>query len=514
MRSGKRGRPWLLAVAAALLCAAAVPIQAQAQEPPPLPPGLGGERPADEAEVREEEGTGPGIEVQGFVELRAGARLQEDPHEDAASLGELRLQTTAQRAWPRVTLRATADLLFDALEEEHDIRLERGQGALDLREAWVFWRATPALEVKAGRQVLTWGTGDLVFINDLFPKDWQSFFLGRDPEYLKAPSDAIKASVYGRAANLDLVYSPRFDPDRYLDGSRLSFFHPGLGRLAGEDAVLRACEEISARSEGVIRAPLARRGDAGVAGPTSRSRNAARGDAGAPAVGPESSSQALCARVPDRWLRDDELALRLYRSLGPYELAFYGYRGFWKSPAGADPEGGEATFPGLAVLGASVRGPVGPGIGSLEAGWLDSRDDPRGDDPAVRNGELRLLAGYEASPRRDLTLGFQYYLEHMRDHAAHRASLPQGRPAADRDHHVLTARITRLARRQDLTLSLFLFYSPSDRDAYLRPRVSYRLSDAWSVLAGANLFLGEEESTFFGQLENNGNLFAGARYGF
>ncbi|MFW6031595.1 MAG: hypothetical protein ACOC9T_03300, partial [Myxococcota bacterium] len=32
------------------------------------------------------------------------------------------------------------------------------------------------------------GTGDLVFLNDLFPKDWRSFLLGRDLDYLKAPS--------------------------------------------------------------------------------------------------------------------------------------------------------------------------------------------------------------------------------------------------------------------------------------------------------------------------------------
>jgi hypothetical protein len=73
-------------------------------------------------------------------------------------------------------------------------------------------------------------------------------------------------------------------------------------------AELRACEEISARSEGVIRAPVARRGDAGVAGSTSRRRNAARGDSGAPAVGPEIPSQALSAvgstsYLPERSLR-------------------------------------------------------------------------------------------------------------------------------------------------------------------------------------------------------------------
>ena len=48
---------------------------------------------------------------------------------------------------------------------------------------------------------------------------------------------------------------------------------------------LRARELIAGRREHVIRARLARRGDAGIAGPMSRSRNAARRDAGACAAG-------------------------------------------------------------------------------------------------------------------------------------------------------------------------------------------------------------------------------------
>ena len=50
--------------------------------------------------------------------------------------------------------------------------------------------------------------GDLLFINDLFPKDWVSFFVGRDDEYLKAPSDSLKASFFNELFNLDFVYTP------------------------------------------------------------------------------------------------------------------------------------------------------------------------------------------------------------------------------------------------------------------------------------------------------------------
>jgi hypothetical protein len=37
--------------------------------------------------------------------------------------------------------------------------------------------------------IITWGVGDLLFINDVFPKDWESFFSGRPPEYLKLGVD-------------------------------------------------------------------------------------------------------------------------------------------------------------------------------------------------------------------------------------------------------------------------------------------------------------------------------------
>lgn len=45
----------------------------------------------------------------------------------------------------------------------------------DIRSLNVAFRPSDVLDVKIGRMVSTWGTGDLVFINDMFPKDWQSF---------------------------------------------------------------------------------------------------------------------------------------------------------------------------------------------------------------------------------------------------------------------------------------------------------------------------------------------------
>lgn len=471
-----------LLAAVALLWAGAVFGAAWAEEPelpagleapsvaPELPAGLeeGGEPdlplgllgpPAKSPEAEEAVVQALPFELTGFWEARGGVRVQDDKHERDASIAETRLQLEADKDVANVSLRATADLVLDGLADRHAVNPETGVGFIDLREANLVSSLAANVDLKAGRQILTWGTGDLLFINDLFPKDWNAFFIGRDEEYLKVPSDAVKLSAFTDWANLDVVYTPRFDADRFIDGRRVSFFDSARGRIVGRDAVVQ----------------------------TDR---------------------------PATWFEDDEWAARLYRNLAGYELALYAYDGFWKSPGGSDPITGRATFPRLSVYGGSARGIVGDGIAHAELGYFDSREDRAGDDPFVNNSELRILLGYEQEIAMNLTLGGQYYLEHMLDHEAFVRTLPVGAPAQDENRHVLTGRLTWLARKQTLEWSLFVFYSPSDRDAYLRPEVTYDLTDQWTVELGGNYFLGADDNTFFGQFEDNNNAYAALRYGF
>jgi hypothetical protein len=219
----------------------------------------------------------------------------------------------------------------------------------------------------------------------------------------------------------------------------------------------------------------------------------------------------LSVDLPDEPYDDDEIAARIYGNVGSYEIAGYGYSGFWKSPSGFDPLTMQATLPPLDVWGASVRGPLGPGIGNVEVGYYDSRDDPRGGDPNVNNSEARLLVGYELELARELTGGFQYYLEHMLDHDRYLESLSGGEPR-DENRHVLTTRITKLLKSQTLIPSIFVYYSPSDRDGYLRPNLVIKRSDHQTVEFGANLFFGRDDFTFFGQFENSSNVYGSIRF--
>lgn len=388
------------------------------------------------------------LEINGFVETRAGMRTGSDPDQKDFSIAETRMQLELFTCTENMDFKYKGDLRLDGV---------RNQVGYETREAWVFSRPSDSIDIKVGTQVLTWGTGGLVFLNDLFPKDWQSFFIGRDAEYLKAPSNSAKVGLFSDFANLDLVYTPQFNPDKFINGEYVSYWDPTRGeRLGHEDT--------------------------------------------------------LAVDAPQTWFQDDEFAARLYRNIGSYELALYAYRGFWKTPEGMT-GAGKATFPEMNAYGGSARGQIGPGIGNVEFSYYHSPESRGGENIAVRNSEMRYLVGYTQELWADFNAGVQYYVEHKLDYDEYQERTPAAKQK-DEFRHVLTFQLTQLLMNQNLTLALDAYYSPSDQDAYLRPNVQYKVSDRTTVGIGANVFLGEHADTFFGQFENNTNIYTSLRYSF
>ncbi|WP_156820460.1 DUF1302 domain-containing protein [Thioalkalivibrio thiocyanodenitrificans] len=388
--------------------------------------------------------------LHGFVEGAAGMRTRHQPLISGdASLGELRLQLEAIYRGDRVTWRFKADGIADRVEDSLDG---------ELREANVSLPLGGQFDLRLGRQVLTWGTGDLLFLNDLFPKDWPSFLIGRDDDYLKVPSDALRLVWFSEHASLDAVWTPVFEPDRFVDGTRVAYFDKVRGEMVAAPPRLHAYE-------------------------------------------------------PPRTFSNGELALRVHGLVGATEWALYGYRGFFGQPTAFDPGRGRPTFARLNAYGSSLRGPLGGGLYNLELAWYDSVDDRRGDNPDIPNSELRLLAGYEREMATNLTLGGQYYLEWIQNHDRLRPAWPFD-PALrpDEYRHLVTLRLTYRMLRDNLVLSLMNFYSPSDEDYFLRPTIEYRHSDRLRVSGGAHFFGGTGRQTFYGQFRDDSSIFLRVRY--
>jgi hypothetical protein len=386
----------------------------------------------------------------GFLEAGLGTRLSRDPQiAGRNTLEELRGRIESDWTISKAVLALKADGGYDGIER---------QGFGELRDLTISLTVGRSLDVKIGHQVQTWGTGDLVFLNDLFPKDFVSFFAGRDDEYLKAPGSAIRLTRFASLFNVDFVWTPVFEPDNYLTGERFSFFSP----LAGTN------------------------------------------------VAP---SPPLSAIEPDRSLKNGEFALRVFRTIDGREYALYGYRGFSKQPS-ALTENMQATFSPLSVYGASLRRPAGPGLLNGEVAWYDSRDDRDGTDSLTPNSQVRVLAGFEWEAARNFTVGLQYYVEWTLDHDELIATSPSPQFLPDEFRQLLTNRLTYRTGRDRYIWSLFTFLSPTDRDIYLRPQATLRYSDSWTLSVGANLFAGSDNHTFFGQFEDASNAYVRFRYNY
>ncbi|MGB8330273.1 MAG: hypothetical protein WCE62_09105 [Polyangiales bacterium] len=394
------------------------------------------------------------FELGGFVEGLTGVRVvPSSASANEFTAGEARFRLNLDATHEIASARFRGDVFADAVTMSI---------WFDIRDASIFVRGGSWFNVRLGRQVLTWGTGDFLFLNDLFPKDFNSFFIGRADEYLKAPSNAILTTFNIKKVGLDLAWAPIFEPDRYIDGERLSFFDPQSGEIIGD------------RSELTPIGPLR----------------------------------------PDQRLRNGTLHGRLYGSAGAYELAAYGYVGFWLQPNAINLAAMRLTYARLATYGASVRGPLLGGLFNVEAAFYDSLDDWSGTDPTIPNSQFRGLVGYERELFPKFQMGLQYYLEYILKYQELLANSfwPQYEP--DEFRHLLTLRLTQLLVMDNLELSLFVFFSPNELDTYIRPRVTYKIIDPVAIIVGANLIFGRYDYTFFGQLEENSNVYARLRYSF
>lgn len=385
------------------------------------------------------------------IETGFGSFIHDNSYvEQDNSLAEIRYRFELANYWGETLGSLKVDLTADDVESE---------ASASLREALIALPVSENTDLRVGRQILTWGTGDLLFLNDLFPKDWGAFFSGRPMEYLKAPSDAIKVSFFNKDANIDIVWTPIFNADEYLNGQRFSFYNSLSGSLYGAPPQLSGLE-------------------------------------------------------PDEKFKNGELAIRLYQTIKSKEWAVYGYRGFSKQPTAYNPAINRPSFSALQTLGASLLSPLGGGLFNAEFSWYYSLDDKEGTNPFIQNSQLRYLLAYEKEVLSRLTTSIQLYVENTLDYDALLSQSFNTETEVEEYRTLTTLRVNYRALRDKLMVSIFGYYSPSDNDHYWLPKVNYRVDDQISLEFGGNFFAGEERHTFFGQLEDNSNIYASLRYDF
>lgn len=390
--------------------------------------------------------------LDGFVQGLYGARLDENnPTATEHTASETRLQMRLQHFGDNAEFFSRTDFWYDAADSsEYDF---------ELREAFLKFRLGSNFDFKIGRQILTWGTGDLIFINDVFAKDYRSFFVGRDDQYLKAPQTALRIEYYNSVGAFSVIWTPRFEANRIPTGRKLSYFSPMAGDIVGD-------------------------------------------------------GYYFMAREPEAKIENGELATRFSRRIGNFNAAGYFYHGFYKNPVGFDPDAGVfgmPIYPKLNIYGASVRGSIAGGILWLEGGYFDSRDDRDNNNDNIPNSSISTLVGFERQIANNLTANIQYQFEQSEkdDGVEYTDDMNDART-----RHLLTSRVTKLLYNELVTLSGFVFYSPDDEDAYIRLSVAYKYTDELNMAIGGNIFTGTDEYTQFGSYQRNDNIYLKFTYGF
>lgn len=400
-----------------------------------------------------------GIELSGFVEFEQGININESSRN---ILANRRFRLQADKRFDDGGIFTKVDFLSDDIEKEN---------ALSLRELRFQKRLGKYFDLSVGRQVLTWGVGDLVFINDLFPKDWVALFTGQDMEMLKKPSNTLRLTSYLGAWTFDFAYTPKFTPDRTPNGCRFAIFEPN-----------------------------------------SRSNTLIPGNCG-------NDSESL----KNSDLSHGELAFSTRVEHNGLDLGFYAYRGFYKSPKGLMTQGSNLIpyYPKLSVYGASLESPFASGIISAEVGYYDSREDSKGDNFLVENSSFKYLLGYRQEISSSFSYGLQIYSEIMDQYSAYKKAYLANAPSLykykqNRTRNTYTLRLTYKTQQDTLFLSLFTYYRPEDRDSFIKFEIAKDLTDQFKIVAGVNLFQGKENylDREFGMLKNSDNAYLRMRYSF
>jgi hypothetical protein len=386
------------------------------------------------------------IEVHGFLQENASLRAT-SPVEPLKV--ESRLQLELTRKTPQLEFLAKTDFVYDPAA------VQGSQAHVDLREGYLTWYGRN-LDLRVGKQIITWGVGDLIFLTDLFPKDWVAFITGAPIEYLKKGSTAVKANWYLKDWSLETIFIPALQRDSLPSGDELVHFVPF----------------------------------------------------------PQATARRLV--LPPKTLPNSELALRASRMIGGYSTSLYLFRGIDPMPSfHFDPTTSTVTetHHRLDMAGASAQGNAHGYLLSGEVAYYRTQDTA-GTNPEIANPSLKLLLAAERVVKDKRTASVQLLFEYMLHHGRYESTLPPGFPSQSQLRKTVTLRLRDSLRRDTFRPTVYLLYNLDDRDFFVKAEYEQDLMPGTWYALGVNLFGGEFRHTMYGQFRGDENVYFTLRRAF
>ncbi|MCF8362819.1 MAG: hypothetical protein K9G70_09380 [Prolixibacteraceae bacterium] len=332
---------------------------------------------------------------------------------------------------------------------------------LGLREAYLDLYFNN-LDIRVGKQQIIWGKAEGVFITDVVsPKDLREFLLP-DFDEIRTGITAVKLNYFKGVHNIEAVWTPVFTPTQ----------------MPGQSSIWAPQMPFPMEPEW---------------------------DYSAAKINPS--------------LENSEVFLRYSMMGSNFDFEFVGGHFFYDDPSmfvtrEMDMQTQQLT--GLTVRPEYQRVTMGGGSFSLPLGGLVLRGegayytgrhfqtaDPLVVGSKVEKDNLHYMAGLDYTIG-GVRLSAQFIQEYILDYD----------DALYNDE--LDNTMTFLAKkdffREKLWIELFSYIGLNNSDALIRPKATYSLADGFDLLAGANLFVGDEGR--FGQYDDNDMVYMKLKYNF
>lgn len=318
------------------------------------------------------------------------------------------------------------------------------------------------LDLRLGKQQIVWGKADGVFITDVVsPKDLRGFLLP-DFEEIRIGVTSLKADYYRGDHALELVWIPVFTPNQLPKPGSIWYVEPDFPVPPTIDRSQEEVETTLENSELFAKYSLL--------------------------------GALIDVEVMAGYAWDDDPTLHVTRTLDPDTQQL---ESLIVTPQYHRMTLGGGSF--STILG----GIVFRGEGAYYSGKYFQSSDPQLPEGVIQKDYLYYLLGADYTLW-DTILSAQFIQKAILDY--------DDQMINDQFVNTLTVLLGKGFLRETLWIELFSYIGLNEPDALIRPRVTYDLTDGFEVLAGANIFAGEQGT--FGQYHDNSMIYSKVKYSF
>lgn len=332
---------------------------------------------------------------------------------------------------------------------------------IGLREAYmdIFFNV---VDIRIGKQQIIWGKADGVFITDIIsPKDLSEFLL-RDFDEIRMGITSVKLDYYQGSNTFEIVWAPIFTSTRMPDVNSIWWPKMDFPIKPVFDYTQKDVDMTIKNSE--LFAKYSR------------------------------MSSAIDFEFMGGYMWDDDPAMHITKKVNPQTHQLTGIVAIPKHHR-------------LGVGGGSFTSTVGPlvlrGEGAFYYGKYFNSEERTLVDGLIEKNYLHYLAGVDFAIK-DIHFSTQFVQQAILDY--------DDKIKNDQFDNTITALAFRDFIRETLRIELFTYIGLNNYDALVRPKVTYKLTDGFKLLLGANIFVGSEGK--FGQYGENDMVYLKVRYDF